>query len=158
MSLLEILKIGLPLAFGWFVVHRLSAARDMDKARREMVAKAADNLVENATSIFFAAKKYHANERDIEAEQRLKMDLQDMSIRAHELSNVVDDPSNLKVCSTSIADLRKAITRRHFEDEHTAILDVNDQQMAEIADAYLRVKRSLFSLKIGQFPKRAAFF
>ena len=32
------------VGLGWWVVHRLSASRDLDKARRELVAKSADGL------------------------------------------------------------------------------------------------------------------
>jgi len=154
MDVPELLKIGLPLAIGWFIVHRLSAARDIDKARRDIVAKTADELVVNATEIFITAKRYHASERHLEDEQRLKMDLQDMSIRVHQLIDMVDEPSKLRLCATSIAELRRAITGYHFEDKHVEALDAEVMQIAEIADAYLRLKRALFALKISQYPKR----
>ena len=72
MDWLALLHVWLPLAIGWFIVHRLSAARDMDKARREMAAQVADDLVEVATSIFLAAQRYHTNKRERENERQLK--------------------------------------------------------------------------------------
>lgn len=153
MNFAEIFKIGIPLVIGWGVVHFLSAKRDKDKARKEMITKAADSLVDSATQVFATAQRYHTNERKVEDEQRLKIELQDMSIRTLQLSSVIDTQSNIKLCSTSIADLRRAITGRHFDDEHEVALDVSAPQISEIADAYLRVKRAFFSLKISQFPK-----
>jgi hypothetical protein len=85
MEWLALLHVWLPLAIGWFIVHRLSAARDMDKARREMAAQVADDLVEVATSIFLAAQRYHTNKRERENERRLKIDLQDMGMRVQQL-------------------------------------------------------------------------
>jgi len=154
MEWLAVLHVWLPLAIGWFIVHRLSAARDMDKARREMAAQVADDLVEVATSIFLAAQRYHTNKRERENERRLKIDLQDMGMRVQQLVETVDEPSKIRLCSVSIAEFRQSITAHHFESEHIDALNASSLQMAEIADAYLQLKRALFSLKLSQFPKR----
>lgn len=154
MGWLDVLKIWAPLIIGWFIVHRLSAARDGDKSRREMIAKEADSLLEGATEIFLAAQRYHTNKRDLNNEQRLKIDLQDIGVRAHQLIEMVDEPLNIRFCVIAISELRKSITWDHFEGEHVEMLDASALQMAEIVDAYLRLKRALFSLKLSQFPKR----
>jgi len=118
-----------------------------------MVAKAVDELAVCAISIFLMATRYHTMARLMEEELRLKMDLQDMGMRLHQLGAVVDAAMDLRACIAAIAELRKAITGQHFEDEHIAALGSGSPQIAEIVDAYLRLKRSLFALKIGQFPR-----
>lgn len=146
MEWLAPLQIWLPLAVGWYTVHLLSAARDVDKARREMVGQVADDLVRAATEIFLAAQRYHTNRRDRENERRLKIDLQDMSILVQQLAETVDEPSQIRLCSIAISELRQSITRQHFESEHIDVLNASALQMDEIVDAYLHLKRALFSL------------
>lgn len=152
---MEIAKLFLQtlgIVIGWMVVHRLSVARDIDKARREMISKAADSLNDDVTKLFTAAKLYHTKERDQEVEDGIKMSLQDISARISLLSNVSVEPGDLTMCSRSILGLRQSITGEHFEDEHTAPITGNSVQLRSIADAILRAKRALQELKQKQFP------
>lgn len=140
------------IGLGWVVVHRLSVSRDRDKSRREMVASSADGLAESLSSLLAEAKGYHMKERNVGSELRIKMTLQDSTMRASSLSDICLDGTVLAQCRGDIAALRRAITGRHFEDEHTEILVETDNQLQSIADAALRAKRSLFKLKHLQFP------
>lgn len=146
-----LLQIG-AIIIGWIVVHKLSASRDIDKARREMIAKATDSLNDEMSKLFGIAKEYHTKTRNIEVEDQIKMSLQDLSGRISLLSNVSPEPSDLSMCSRSIVGLRKSITGEHFEDEHNEPILGSAEQMRSITDEILRTKRALQELKQKQFP------
>lgn len=140
------------VGLGWWVVHRLSASRDLDKARRELVAKSADGLSDAVTVLLGEAREYHLASRDVACELRIKMTLQDLAMRITGLSEVCGEEMTLAPCRAEIASLRRAITGQHFEDEHVGPLADMDGQFQSIADATLRAKRSLLKLKHRQFP------
>lgn len=140
------------VGIGWGVVHRLSANRDRDKARRELVVKSADSLIEAVGPILTEARAYHLDERREGAELRLKMALQDLAMRVHGLSDVCTMESVLAPCRSEVAALRRSITGKHFEDEHLGPVDSGDQQLEAIADAAMRAKRQFLRLKHLQFP------
>lgn len=137
---------------GWYVVHRLSVARDRDKARREMVAKAADAIVENLTDLIAEARDYHLKPRDVTAELKIKIDLQDAAMRIAGFHDVCADKAPVSRCTSAIGYLRRSITAHHFEDEHSDPLPLSDSQLQEMAEAVLRAKQELLKLKHAQFP------
>lgn len=147
-SLFQAVVIG----SGWYVVHRLSANRDRDKARREMVSESADGLLESLDSLLVSARDYHLTERSVPVELTLKMSLQDLGMRLQGLSIVCADAPTLASCRAEVAALRRAITAHHFEDEHLAPLADSDRQIEDIADVLLRAKRQVLRLKFLQFP------
>lgn len=149
----QIIQI-LGLILGWVIVHKLSAMRDIDKARREMISKAADGLNEDTTKLFSTAKDYHTKTRDITLEDSLKMTLQDVSMRTSILNNVCSDSLELTSCRRAILELKKAITSEHFEDEHTAPILSSSDQVKAVAEGILRTKRAFQELKQKQFPPR----
>lgn len=140
------------VAVGWFVVHKLSAGRDRDKARREMLAKAADGLSDEVGKLMIMAREYHIKERDESIEDILKMTLQDLSARTSLLSDISSESAALAACRSAILSLKKAITGIHFEDEHEMPLMPNDAQLQRIAAEILRVKQCFLKLKHKQFP------
>jgi hypothetical protein len=142
------------VGFGWAVVHRLSARRDRDKARREMVAKSADTLSDAVGALLVDSRQYHLSERDSTLELKLKMTLQDLAMRVQGLSDICADEKSLAPCRAEIAYLRRSITGQHFEDEHVKPLAESDQQLESVADAAMRAKRQLLKLKHLQFPAR----
>ena len=105
---------------GWVVVHRLSAARDKDKARREMLSKAADTLCEDVGKLFHSAKDYHLTERDKSLEINLKMTLQDISMRTSQLVDITTEPKEIKICRKALIDLKKTITYSKYSCGHIA--------------------------------------
>jgi len=139
------------VVIGWAVVHRLSAARDRDKARREMVVKSADQLIDALGTHLSAAHDYHLKARDVDAELKIKMAIQDMAIRAQGLSDVLKDEQALATCRAEVALVRRTVTGQHFEDEHEGALSENAPQVQAIADAVLRAKRAFLRLKHSQF-------
>jgi hypothetical protein len=136
---------------GWGIVHKLSAQRDFDKARREMIAKAADGLYDDLGKLFELANAYHLNARNEISEIEIKIKHQDLVHRVHGLSRLVSDSATLAKCRSTLAELRMAITGQHFEDEHTSPRTNKDPQVQLIADATLRAKRSMLELKYSQF-------
>lgn len=142
---------AIALVAGWWVVHRLSTLRDHDKSRREMVSKSADQLIDALSSHLVDAHKYHLAARSIEAELKIKMSLQDMAMRAVGLSDIVRNEALLAPCRTEIAAVRRAVTGKHFEDEHDGPLEEASNQVQAIAEAVLRAKRAFLRLKHHQF-------
>lgn len=140
------------VVLGWMVIHRLSSARDRDKSRREMLAKSADSLGESVDKLFSSARDYHTRERDSNVEIGIKMALQDMSIRTVALSDLCKKSKELVSCHSSMIGLRKAITSKHFEDEHVAPLLATDLLIQDVATEVLRVKQAFLKLKHSQFP------
>lgn len=140
------------IAVGWVVVHKLSAGRDRDKSRREMLAKAADGLSDEVGKLMAMARDYHTQMRDDSGGDTLKMTLQDLSARASLLSEVSNDVKELAACRSAILALKKAITANHFEDEHGTALKPGDSQLQAIAAEGLKVKQCFLKLKHKQFP------
>lgn len=140
------------VAIGWFVVHKLSAARDRDKARRDLLVKAADSLNDDAGKLIAVARDYHTRIRDRAAEDAIKMTLQDISARTNLLSDISLEARELASCRSAILAFKKAITATHFEDEHDANLEPGEPQLQSIAAEGLKVKQCFLKLKHKQFP------
>ena len=154
-AVVEVIKTlfqTISIVVGWLVVHKLSAARDRDKARREMLAKTADALSDEVGKLFMSAKDYHAKGRDSALEDTLKMSLQDLSARTSLLSDISKDAKELGSCRSAILAMKKAITATHFEDEHDGPLKQGSQQIQTITAEGLRVKQCFLRLKHRQFP------
>lgn len=149
---LGFLPQAVTIVFGWIVVHRLSSTRDRDKARRELVAKAADGLSDIADGLLIKARFYHLNPRGMEQEIQIKMSLQDASLRTNGLGSVCASSSELATCRAALTGLKQAITSRHFEDEHAHPLDETSAQLQDIAAEVMRVKQAFLRLKHSQFP------
>lgn len=144
------------VGLGWYVVHRLSAQRDRDKARREMVAKSADGLTDALLVILSESREYHLKDRDRKLELKLKMSLQDLAMRVQGLSDICTDEKALAPCRAEVAALRRKVTGRHFEDEHIDPLLDSDRQLEDMAEVVMRARRQLLRLKHLQFPAKAA--
>lgn len=142
---------ALVVGAGWYVVHRLTVNRDIDKARRETVVKSTDSLSEDIGKLLLEARTYHSNARDISAELRLKMALQDVAIKVNGLSDIFLEAPLLAQARSQILALRKATTGNHFEDEHLQPLDNASPQFQLMAEAALELKRSLLKIKNRQF-------
>lgn len=140
------------IIIGWIVVHKLSVARDLNKARRDMLTKVADAMFDDVSRLLCDALKYHTHTRDSEIESTLKMALQDISSRINLLTVVSNDVRELRLCRTGIINLKKSITGTHFEDEHTTPLLSGADQIQSIAADALRLKEYLQRFKNCQFP------
>lgn len=150
---LEFFKLLTQAAFiilGWVIVHKLTAKRDIEKSRRDIVASSIDKLCEQINVIVQDAQSYHLNARDVVKENNIKRNLQDISIRASSLKDLIDIDSCQPIW-TSLKLFKQAITGQHFEDEHTDVLVNQNQQFELIAEYELALKRSLFDLKHLQF-------
>ena len=151
---IELARFALPASLvivGWIVVNHLAVKREMDKSRREMIAKSADGLCDAVDTLFEDANNYHSSERDQKLEVKIKITLSDLSQRVASLAQITQDTSKLTNCLSVVIKLRQAVTSKHFEDEHIGSLG-NSSIHEEIADASLAMKRSLVDLKHSQFP------
>lgn len=137
---------------GWYVVHSLSAKRDQNKSRRELVAKSADAMADSLAEILRLAREYHLQRRDIGAEITLKMAIQDLSLRVNATADICEGSEQIAACRSSLIYLRRSITGQHFEDEHQSPLTLGDKQFESIADAVMTAKLQSFRLKHSQFP------
>lgn len=139
------------VALGWYVVDRLSASRDRDKARRETVIKAADTLSDSVNTLLADARIYHSEVRDRSKELLIKMAIQDISLQINALSEIALEHSILAHCRSRVISLRRSITGVHFEDEHLGALSNGDSQYQGMAESVLDLKRVLLQLKHKQF-------
>lgn len=141
----------LVIVVGWLVVHHLSAKRDLSKARREMVVSAVGQLIGAAEEIYEAAHEYHLSARDEVRERHIKMTLSDLSMNLGGVAPICRDNGCLAVCRGAVIDLRKAITQRHFEDEHKGSLPVDAPQLDQILAAVMALKSALMTLRNQQY-------
>lgn len=139
------------VGIGWYVVHMLTMQREREKALRDAVLASVDGIADAVTELLACAQQYHRQERDIADEVRIKMDLQDLSIRLNSLSDIYLETSPLAQSRSKVTGLRKAITGQHFEDEHNGPLVSSDQQYETIAAAALDLKRGLLKIRNSQF-------
>ncbi len=140
------------VGFGWFVVHRLSSARDKDKLRREMLAKTADGLCEDLNKLLTLAREYHLKNRDKNIEISIKIMLKDLSMRTVFLSDLCNDKDELRRCRTALINFKKSVSGVHFEDEHIEGLEINEHLFDLMALEYSEVKSAFVKLKHKQFP------
>jgi hypothetical protein len=144
---------------GWWLVNRQNVARERDKARREMVVKNADALSDAVDAIFKEAREYHTKaDRDHGLEIALKINLQTVSLRVSQLLILTGDPEAITPIELAVVRLRRAITQRHFEDEHDGALQMTSPQSQDIASGVLDVKHGLQQVKHDQFAAPAPSF
>lgn len=136
---------------GWWIVHVLSARRDRDKSRRELVAKSCDALISDLSALMLHARSYHLGSRDVALENTIKMSIQDIAQSISSLRDVVSNQQLLAPCQAAVRGVRGAVTGSHFEDEHDGPRQENDSLLQQMAFEILRAKRALSNLKHRQF-------
>ncbi len=151
-EIFKFLSQAVIVGFGWYVVHRLSSARDKDKLRREMLAKTADGLCDDLSKLLTLAREYHLNSRDKKNEVSIKIMLQDLSMRTAFLSDLCNDKDELRRCRSALINFKKSVSGAHFEDEHTEALDITEHLFDLMALEYSKVKSAFVKLKHKQFP------
>jgi hypothetical protein len=129
----------------------LSAARDFDKARREMVVNAVDTLSEDLARLFELARTYHASERSIEKEGEIKISFQDFSIRLNSLMKICRHEVDLAACRSGLLLFKRSTTGSHFEDEHTGPVEPSGPTIQSITTDFLKFRQALLGLKHHQF-------
>lgn len=140
------------IAFGWYVVHKLSARRDIDKARRELTAKTADQIVDSLNQLLKSALAYHCAQHSVQNATAIKMAIQDIAQQVAALADICSDRRLIMTSQERIVLLRQTITGHHFDDEHDAPLGEDDRLLQNMASAFLDTKRAILELKYGQFP------
>lgn len=136
---------------GWWVVHLLSRNRDIQKSRKELVAKSTEHLEGLIEGVLRKAQEYHRNGRNVLLEREIKMSLQDIAQRLSALDRILEDKNAKGDCLNCMRRLRQSITGAHFEDDHMDPLAPENEQFQEILDAVVRFKRGLVYLRFNQY-------
>lgn len=150
-EILKVLISTIIIVIGWVVVHKLSVARDRDSSRREMIIDAANLMMKDIDDVFIHSYNYHSSIRDKSIEIALKMSLQDLSYRITQLKDITADENEIKLCRNTMLEMKKAISMKHFEEEHDGPIDQNSQQIQTIALTTLKLKQTFLKLKHNQF-------
>ncbi len=127
---------GVLVVVGWYVVNKAQANRERRKQIREYVTDLATDLDDIET----LAIDYHTTERDVAKEHELISKLGRFEKACSILPKFIDrqtffkavPPEKLNVDGESLQQLRKAMTLRHFADEHTAAIFANDGLIQEL--------------------------
>ena len=151
----EILKFvgqAAVVIIGWIVVNKLSIKRETDKARKDILIKSIDALCDSVDKLFEVSRDYHSKtERDLQAEIKIKMSIQDFGLRVASLKDLTGLIPVYIACEDDTRYLRQAITGTHFEDEHTSAQTADSTIFQKIAETTLAAKRHLIALKHSQF-------
>lgn len=121
---------------GWFVVNKAQANRERRKQIREHVAALRSELDDLEILVI----NYHSNTRDVPTEREIVSKLGRLEKACSSLPRFLNDQrvfpamrkSGLTVNSAHIQQLRKAMTLKHFADEHERALDAQDEQIKDI--------------------------
>lgn len=151
----EFIKFGgqaIIVVIGWVVVNKLSATREKDKSRKDIIIKSIDSICDSIDKLFEISRDYHSRStRDHQAEIKIKMLLQDYSLRVASLKDLTGYVPTYIECQDDVLRFRQAITSSHFEDEHTNAEELNSEIFQKIAESALATKRNLITLKHSQF-------
>jgi len=144
---------GLLVILGWFVVNRNQANRERRKQIREYVLGLMEELSELESQIF----KYHTEVRDKSVEQIFILRLTrfekscarlpEFSGRQFFLKAVKKD--DLEVSPAIIQKMRRAMTLRHFMDEHDGAVEHTESILEEMAIAMDEVRDGLETIRLS---------
>jgi hypothetical protein len=142
------------IVVGWAVVHFTSRNRDRDKARRDLVVKAADALSDQVAKLVTVAVSYHSGkERESPREIEIKSTLQDLSLQT-QLINQAVRPVRDGVQSSKLHNaFKQSVTARHFEDEWDKPLSASGVEVSEIAAAGIAIRAYFAEIKFEQFER-----
>jgi hypothetical protein len=142
------------IVVGWVVVHHLSARRDQDKSRRELIVKACDSLAASVDALRSVASRYHTQSRQVAEERSIQLALQDLAQQFTELVSICDQRDQLAACRSSLTALRRAVSGRHFSDEHVSPVEPENEIVLDIDGATSDLKKQITRLKYRQFPAK----
>lgn len=143
---------GVLVVVGWYVVNKAQANRERRKQIREYVTDLATDLDDIET----LAIDYHTQERDVAKEHELISKLGRFEKACSILPRFLDrqtffkavSPEKLNIDGERLQQLRKAMTLRHFADEHTAAIVANDDLIQELGLAAGEMQEVLKSVLI----------
>ena len=121
---------------GWFVVNKAQVNRERRKQIREYVAVLSTDLMELEN----LAIRYHTQIREVGKEREIITKLTRFEVACKTLPRFVESqkyiqaigPEKLKMDGQRIQVMRKAMTLKHFGDEHTAPFDPQHQFIANL--------------------------
>ena len=121
---------------GWFVVNKAQANRERRKQIREHVAVLSTDLIE----LEKLAIGYHTAIREVDKECEIITKLGRFEVACNLLPRYVESqkytktirPETLKMDGQCMQVMRKAMTLKHFGDEHTAAFDPQHQFITDL--------------------------
>lgn len=152
-AFLPSLMSGVLVIAGWFVVNKAQANRERRKQIREFVAALIKDLVELEKSII----DYHTNQRNAPAEQAIISRLTRFEKSCGLLPQFVANQLFLKATTAKslivsplvVQRMRKAMTLKHFSDEHDGSINCTDPLIQEIEIATNEVQEALESVRLA---------
>ena len=117
-----------------------------------MLAKASDVIDGLIDKLLESGSSYHAKERDVLEENKIKIALKDVGNRISSLKLLCSD-DDLADCRRKFIKLKQSITSSNFEYEHVPIESYDNKIHQDISAAVVDMKFALNCLKFKQFPK-----
>lgn len=134
---------------GWVVAHSFAKSRDsqaaLDSGVRELIEETKE-LVEQVRDL---ATTYHVQPRDATCERELLFRLKQLSIRLLTICRIAAPHKPL--IDRAMKELRQAISRSHFADEHLGPIERNDQLLLNVESALFVLLQRLDSAYIDSF-------
>lgn len=138
---------------GWFIVNRAQANRERRKQIREFGA----GLIKDLAELEKAIVEYHTTARNESSEQALISKLTRFEKACGLFPNFLAGqffwkataPESLKVSPSVIQKMRKAMTLKHFSDEHEGPVNCTDPLVQEIEIATNEVQEALEAVRLA---------
>jgi hypothetical protein len=138
---------------GWYIVNKAQANRE----RRKQIREFASGLSKDLSDLEAVVIKYHTDPRDKSGERQIISKLTRFETACGILPKFVENqrffkatPSqNLIVSGLVIQQMRKAMTLKHFYDEHSEPLDDSDQLIQGILASTDKVQETLTDVRLA---------
>jgi hypothetical protein len=152
-SLVAVMVPAILVIAGWFIVNKTQANRERRKHLRDAAAELQDKLweIEKITIEYHSTSRQRALEREIVAKLgRFEKGCAALPrFVASQRFWPACKKDNVKIDAKAIQQFRKALTLRHFYDEHTDALDDGDDLIQLIEVACTEVNQSIDDVRIA---------
>lgn len=149
----ELARVGIPAGLvivGWIIVHWLSQRRELASARRKTAIEHCDELLEKANAALDEAIEYHNQVRDVPRERKLLSAFSHMGMVASTLADLGVPVDKYLAIIRAHNSFKRAVTGRHFAEEHRAALQSGDQEsVVEMEVACSELVRQIIVARAG---------
>lgn len=132
---------------GWYVSHTLTARRERDRFRREILSKELDVAMSLVKEILEMAFDYHSNNRCVSRERKIIIAFNRLTYRAQSLPLTDLHDSSKQDLAEFIISFKISITGNHFEDEHTYPLKADDAMLSEFQHHAAQLEHSILKIR-----------
>jgi hypothetical protein len=145
---------ALVIVLGWLVVHQLSRSRDREDSFRKYLIDEVSELNESLESIFDVVIDYHTTSRSLRVEQRIKLMLGAFSSRTETVARESPELLSGHRLRKAVTYLKRSCTLHHFEDEHTAPLDLGADVLQVLAQRVSEMRDELSDARLKLLKQR----